>query len=92
MPGLQQSYVGDFPGEPVVKNLSAIAGDPSSIPGLGSKIPRAMGQLSPCATTRKPIWYNYRARAIWSLCVPTKTQEEKPKNFYWVSHHPLNFT
>lgn len=59
MPGLQQSYVGDFPGEPVVKNLSAITGDPSSIPGLGSKTPCAMGQLSPCAPIRKPMCYNY---------------------------------
>lgn len=59
MPGLQQSYVGNFPGVPVVKNLSAIARDPSSIPGQGSKTLHAMGQLSPCVTARKPTCYNY---------------------------------
>lgn len=59
MPGLQQSYVGDFPGKPMVRNLSAIARDPSSIPGQGSKTLHAMVQLSPRATTRKPICYNH---------------------------------
>ena len=31
------------PGNPVVKNLSANAGDAGSIPGWGTKIPHAMG-------------------------------------------------
>ena len=42
---------GDFPGGPVVKNPPYNEGDASSIPGQGTKIPHAMGQLSPCATT-----------------------------------------
>ena len=43
----------DFPGGPVVKNLSYNAGDVGLIPGQGTKIPHAAGQLSPCATTTK---------------------------------------
>ena len=37
---------GDFPGGPVVKNPPSNAGDVGSIPGRGTKIPRAMEQLS----------------------------------------------
>ena len=44
---------GDFPGGPVVKNPPSNAGDVGSIPGWGTKIPRAAGQLSLCATTRE---------------------------------------
>ena len=32
---------GDFPGGPVVKNLPSNAGDESSIPSWGTKIPHA---------------------------------------------------
>ena len=35
----------------MVENLPANAGDMSSIPGLGTKIPQAVEQLSPCAAT-----------------------------------------
>ena len=46
----------DFPGGPVVKNLPANAGDMGSIPGLRTKIPHALGQLSTCAeTTETPV-------------------------------------
>ena len=38
----------------MVKNLPANAGDTGSIPGLGTKITRAVGQLSLCATTLSP--------------------------------------
>ena len=37
----------DFPVGPVVKNLPSNAGDAGSIPGWGTKIPHATGQLSP---------------------------------------------
>ena len=56
-------------GGPVINNLPSNAGDASSIPSLGMKIPYAAGQLlSPCATTRaphtatgeKPAHYNER--------------------------------
>ena len=41
----------DFPGGPLAKNPPFNAGDLGSIPGQGTKIPRAMGQLSLCAVT-----------------------------------------
>ena len=45
----------DFPGGPVVKNPPSNAGDTGSIPGQGTKIPHAEGQLSPRASTREPV-------------------------------------
>ena len=45
----------DFPGGPVVGNLPSRVRDPGSIPGLGTKIPHAMGQLGArAATTLEP--------------------------------------
>ena len=51
----------DFHGGPVVKNLPSNAGDEGLIPGQGTKMPHAAGQLgqctkpekSPCAATKK---------------------------------------
>ena len=54
-------YLGDFPGGPVVKNLPSNAGDAGSIPGQGTKIPHAAGQLGPHATTTEPVCLNERA-------------------------------
>ena len=45
----------DCPGDPVDKNLPCNAGDVSSIPGQGTKIPHAMEQLSLLATTTEPV-------------------------------------
>ena len=45
----------DFPGGPAVKNLPFIAGDEGSIPGWRTKIPHAMGQLSPHVATTEPV-------------------------------------
>ena len=39
----------DFPGGPVVRNLPSNAGNLGLIPGRGTKIPHATGQLSPHA-------------------------------------------
>ena len=36
-----ECVLGDFPGTPVVKNLPPSAGDVGSIPGGGTKMPRA---------------------------------------------------
>ena len=44
---------GDLPGGPVIKNPPSNAGDTGSIPGRGTKIPHAAGQLSLSATTTK---------------------------------------
>ena len=41
----------DFPGGPVVKNPPCNAGDAGLIPAQGTKIPHAVGQPSPHATT-----------------------------------------
>ena len=65
----------DFPGGPVVKNPSCDAGETGSTPGWGTKIPHAVGQPSPHATTREPVCHNYRAHVLWSLHATTR---EKP--------------
>ena len=44
----------DFPGGPVIKNMPCNKGDVGSIPGQGTKIPRAVEQLSPRATAAVP--------------------------------------
>ena len=43
--------LGDLPGGPVVKNPPYNAGHAGSMSGQGTKIPHAVGQLSPRATT-----------------------------------------
>ena len=48
----------DFPGTPMVMNLPPNARVAGLIPGWGTKIPGATGQLSPCAATRKPTHGN----------------------------------
>ena len=45
---------GDFPSGPAVESPPSTVGDGASIPGRGAGIPRATGQLSPRATTKKP--------------------------------------
>ena len=42
----------------MVKNLPSNARDAGSIPGRGTKIPRAAGQLSPLAATTEPVHHN----------------------------------
>ena len=56
----------DFPGGPVVKNPPSNAGYVGSIPGQGTKIPYAAGQLSPRATPRESVRRNYWAHVLWS--------------------------
>ena len=46
---------GDFLGGPVVKNPPSNEGDMGSIPGQGTKIPRAAGQLNPHTTITEPL-------------------------------------
>ena len=48
----------DFPGGTVVKNQPSNAGDMGSIPGRGTKIPHAAGQLSLHAATTEPTHLN----------------------------------
>ena len=42
----------DFPGGSIVKNSSSNSRDTGSVPGWGTKIPHAPGQLSPCCDYR----------------------------------------
>ena len=56
----------DFPGGPAVKNLPSNAGDAGPLPGQGTKIPHAAGQLglrakleSPRAAITEPAPCNY---------------------------------
>ena len=55
---LTKIYFRDFPGGPMVKNPPSNARDAGSIPGWGTKIPHAVGQLSPCATTTETMRHN----------------------------------
>ena len=48
----------DSPGGPVVKNPPCNAGDMGSIAGWEPKIPYAVKQLSPRATTTDPVRHN----------------------------------
>ena len=50
----QGKCVRGIPRGPEGENLPCNAGNADSIPGPGTKIPHASGQLSPCATTRQP--------------------------------------
>ena len=45
---------GDFPGGLIVRNLPSNSGDTDLIPGLGTKIPHAIGQLSQHGATKIP--------------------------------------
>ena len=55
---LECILTGGFPGGPVVKNPPPNAGDTGSIPGQGTKILHATGQLSPHATTTETACLN----------------------------------
>ena len=62
----------DFPGGPVVKNPPSNAGDVGSIPGRGTKIPHAVGQLSLNATTTEAACSRARVRQLESPCATIK--------------------
>ena len=51
-------YFWDFCSGAAVKNPSCNTGDAGSIPGQETKIPHAMGQLSPHATTTEAEHHN----------------------------------
>ena len=42
----------------MVENPPSNAGDAGSIPGRGTEIPHAAGQLSPCAATTEHVSHN----------------------------------
>ena len=49
----RNTMIRDFPVDPVVKNLPSNAGNMSSIPGQGTKISHATGQLESLSATTK---------------------------------------
>ena len=51
-------FLRDFPGGPVVKNPPYNARDMGSIPGWGTRIPHAAGQLSPHTTATELMCLN----------------------------------
>ena len=52
----------DFPGGPVVRHLPCKARDGSLTPGRGTKIPHAVGHLSPGDTVTEPVSCSSRSR------------------------------
>ena len=46
---LMIQWLRDFSDDSVVKNMPSNAGNTGTIPGQGTKVPHAMGQLSLCA-------------------------------------------
>ena len=80
----RKGHVRGFLGGPVVKNPPSNAGDVDSIPGRGTKIPRATGHMSPRATTTELMRLNVRARVLQtveSTCSGARatTREEKTR-------------
>ena len=51
----------------MVKNLPSSVGDSGWIPGQGTKIPHAVGQLCPCATSSEPTGHSWREACTLKL-------------------------
>ena len=68
----------DFPGGPVVKNRLPMQGDVGSIPGQGTKIPHAVGQISPRITTTELMHLNKRA-CVWQTTEPMCSGPHTPQ-------------
>ena len=54
----------DFPGGPVIKSLPSNAGNTGLIPGQGTNILHATGQLSPHTITTEPARLNWREARV----------------------------
>ena len=63
----KKRHLEDIPGGPVVKNLPSNAGDIGSIPGQGTKIPHAVGQLTVRETQHSKKKKKKRERDIWNF-------------------------
>ena len=63
----------DFPGGPVIKNLSSNARVTGSIPGWRTKITHAVGQLSSHICTKTKTPYSQKKFFLMS---------ERPKHFF----------
>ena len=62
--GKKKNLFRGLSGGPVVKNPPCRAGGVESIPDQGTKIPYAVGQLSPRATTRECVHHNERFHVL----------------------------
>ena len=62
---------GDFPGSPMIKDLSCNAGEAGSISGRGTKIPRTVEKPSLHATTTEPTGSGAHAKQPESLYTAT---------------------
>ena len=71
--GLPKKAMGDFPGGPVVKNPPSGEGNSGSIPGQGTEIPHATGQLCPPAATRACVLQT--TELAWQLLRPNSGQK-----------------
>ena len=71
-----KTTVRDFPGGPVVKNLSCNAGDLGSVLGPGTQIPHATEQLSLHSTATEPTRHNSRAHALQQKIPSDATQKD----------------
>ena len=63
----KKRHLEDFPVDPVVKNLPSNARDIGSIPGQGTKIPHAVGQLTARVTQHSKKKKKKEAFEILSL-------------------------
>ena len=73
----------DFPGGPVVDSLPVNAGYTDWILAPGTKIPRALEQLSPSTTTTEPTCRNYQLLCPEPvLCNKRSRCSEKPGRRY----------
>ena len=70
----------------MVNNPPFNAGNVGSILGQGIKVPHAMGQLSPCATTIDPARLNQRA-CVPQLQSPRMPQLQSPRALEPVPHN-----
>ena len=63
----------------MVKNLPCNAGDTGLIPGQGTRIPHAMGQLSLCTAT---LQWKIMHDVTKNLCAPTRTGRTQINNIF----------
>ena len=78
-----------LPGGSVVKDLPSGAGDMGSTPGRETKIPHALGQLSPSATTRE-VYTPKRAYTLQER--PRAARIKTHAGASWVGFHREGFS
>ena len=70
----------------MVKNLPSNAGDTGSIPGQGTRVPRATGKQRLCATAAEPMCPNWRSHVLHhkiphaatkTQCIQKQSRKEK---------------